>query len=638
MLKLLRSGPCWSHALSTSSTHPRLLQFSQPHGADDSSFKRNGRGVGWRSPLCDPIRLRAASVSFGTCSEEEEGEEEEEDEEIRRAESVAERLARVKNEEDEQLTRELSSLNVAIIVNVIILFSKLAVFLVSGSSAMLSEALHSAADTLNQFLLRVGVLKSLQAPTVIHPYGYTPASAAARKMPLWDYLKSGTDPTTVAVLLEDGGAILGLIIAAASTALCQWTGSAMWDAVGSMLVGLLLGAIATFLVAKNRQLLIGRSMAPADDVMAILRRDPVVSYVKGTMTEEIGPRIYRFKAEVAWNGAKGSEPADLPPLQALLTCMDLKGPEPADLPPLQLLLDCLYSKGYGPAELPPLQPDLSDLPKHPHCSCVRYMARAAGHREKNVDDIISVLVECAKRRQEDRIENEIQTMNPGIRYVDLETDRGKRALRPRLKTSRTMNPGIRYVDREPNRGKRDLRPRLKTSRTMNPGIRYVDLETDRGKRVLRPRRKTSRGGSLPDSSSGTPSYCNTTNPTAADAAAASATSTSYGTHGSEDRSASSSLPWHSGSSEHTSGDSQGMGSAEQIAGKGQGMDSNYLFGSLSSLSSLDECEKLGDLPDVYSFTNGSVANGEGPSTKFSSPEAPSAPTKGSKLAAHWWEL
>ena len=42
----------------------------------------------------------------------------------------------------------------------------------------------------------------------------------------------------------------------------------------------------------------------AQEVMTLLKRDPVVSYVMGTMTEEIGPRIYRFKAEVAWDGAK----------------------------------------------------------------------------------------------------------------------------------------------------------------------------------------------------------------------------------------------------------------------------------------------------------------------------------------------
>ncbi len=54
------------------------------------------------------------------------------------------------------------------------------------------------------------------------------------------------------------------LYAGVCTALAQATGNAMWDAAGSILVGCLLGGIATFLVQKNRQLLIGRSMAPQD--------------------------------------------------------------------------------------------------------------------------------------------------------------------------------------------------------------------------------------------------------------------------------------------------------------------------------------------------------------------------------------
>ncbi|KAF5826638.1 hypothetical protein DUNSADRAFT_2485 [Dunaliella salina] len=75
-------------------------------------------------------------------------------------------------EEGEQMQRELHSLNVAIGVNVIICLAKVWVHLISGSSAMLAEALHSVADILNQVLLRVGVLKAKRAPTPQHPYGY----------------------------------------------------------------------------------------------------------------------------------------------------------------------------------------------------------------------------------------------------------------------------------------------------------------------------------------------------------------------------------------------------------------------------------------------------------------------------------
>lgn len=51
--------------------------------------------------------------------------------------------------------------------------------------------------------------------------------------------------------------------------LTHWTGSAVWDACGSICIGLLLGAIATFLVSKNRQLLLGRSMNPREIAVSV---------------------------------------------------------------------------------------------------------------------------------------------------------------------------------------------------------------------------------------------------------------------------------------------------------------------------------------------------------------------------------
>lgn len=136
----------------------------------------------------------------------------------------------------------------------------------------------------------------------------------------------------------------------------QYTGNAVWDAVGSIGIGLLLGVIATFLVSKNRQLLLGRSMNPREievsgsrevggvrlvktpapirmfkgssssksssfsllqDVQGLLRQDPVVSYILDTKTEEIGPGIYRFKAEVSLNKPCGNAESGL---EAMAEC------------------------------------------------------------------------------------------------------------------------------------------------------------------------------------------------------------------------------------------------------------------------------------------------------------------------------
>ena len=146
----------------------------------------------------------------------------------------------------------------------------------------------------------------------------------------------------------------------------HYSGTAVWDAAGSIGIGLLLGFIATFLVGKNRQLLLGRSMNPKEvavrragvwwgvamvrhikrtcsncltrrerlslpvclpslllprmfkafflallllppqDVQGLLRRDPVVCYILDTKTEEIGPQIFRFK--VIKGGGRAQSP------------------------------------------------------------------------------------------------------------------------------------------------------------------------------------------------------------------------------------------------------------------------------------------------------------------------------------------
>ncbi len=81
--------------------------------------------------------------------------------------------------------------------------------------------------------------------------------AAARGMGFWEYVRRGMDPTSIAVMLEDGGAVAGLLIAATCTSMVYFTGNAVYDAIGSICVGTLLGVIAVFLVQRNRSLLLG---------------------------------------------------------------------------------------------------------------------------------------------------------------------------------------------------------------------------------------------------------------------------------------------------------------------------------------------------------------------------------------------
>ena len=249
----------------------------------------------------------------------------------------------------------------------------------TGSSAVAAETVHSIADLSNQYLLRVGILASQRRPTEAHPYGYgrdrfiwslisgvgvfcvgagvsfahglqglhtigtlgpdaalqslglehletgiavmgasalaegasfmvalgaVQAGARAAGTSFWDHLRGGADTTSTAVLAEDAAALCGLAVAAGALGATALTGDPRWDACGSIVVGGLLGVVAVGLIQKNRQLLLGRAMPRAGmaRVLRHLGNDPVVAAVHDAKTEEIGPGVYRFKAEVDFHG------------------------------------------------------------------------------------------------------------------------------------------------------------------------------------------------------------------------------------------------------------------------------------------------------------------------------------------------
>jgi len=128
--------------------------------------------------------------------------------------------------------------------------------------------------------------------------------AEAEGMSIWDYIWRGHDPTSVAVMTEDGAAVTGLAIAAASLVAVQTTGNAMYDPIGSIIVGNLLGMVAIFLIQRNRHALIGRAIDDHDmqRVLEFLKSDPVVDALFDCKSEVIGPGFFRFKAEIEFNG------------------------------------------------------------------------------------------------------------------------------------------------------------------------------------------------------------------------------------------------------------------------------------------------------------------------------------------------
>ncbi|MEO1266821.1 MAG: cation diffusion facilitator family transporter [Myxococcota bacterium] len=219
----------------------------------------------------------------------------------------------------------------AIAGNTAVMIAKFIAFGLTGSGAMLSEGIHSAADVLNQVLLLVGIVRSGRAPTPEHPAGYgreqyiwalisavgifflgcgvtiyhgidgllhphelgdlTAAIVVllfslviegwvfvialrgllkeANGKPFWAYLKVEAEPSAAAVLLEDAAACLGIVIALVCIGLTQVTGQPYWDSLGSILIGILLGAVAIYLIARNHQLLVGQAVP--DDVQRQLK-------------------------------------------------------------------------------------------------------------------------------------------------------------------------------------------------------------------------------------------------------------------------------------------------------------------------------------------------------------------------------
>ena len=349
--------------------------------------------------------------------------------------------------------RELNAVNVAVGVNIAIFFAKVGTWCFTRSGALLAEALHSFADVVNQLLLRAGVQQSRRPATLQHPYGFhrekyiyalmsavgvfcigagasvvhgiqalldppalehmgyslavlgvsslaemyslrvalTALQTGAREQgqPIWRYLMSSNDPTTAAVLAEDAGAVAGLGIAGIASYMTFVTGNPAYDAVGSIAVGCLMGAIAVTLIRNNKRFLIGQAMRPDMHAAIVchLKRDPMILAVKSAKSEEIGDGVYRFAAEISWSGEHIVEKY----LEALPR-------------------DSIYAQIRETAcQLPSNDLDDDALRNAMDLTMMNFgrgVIRTVGE-------------------EIDRLEVELKELCPGLAYVDLETDRGR---------------------------------------------------------------------------------------------------------------------------------------------------------------------------------------------------------------------
>ncbi|WP_214405798.1 cation diffusion facilitator family transporter [Pseudonocardia lacus] len=250
----------------------------------------------------------------------------------------------------------------ALLANAGIAVAKFIGFLFTGASSMLAEAVHSVADTSNQGLLLLGGKRAKRAATSEHPFGYgrdryfysfvvalllftlgsvfalyegihklethegltdpivavgilvvaialetySFRTAIHESRPLkgglswWQFIRQSKQPELPVVLLEDFGALVGLVLALLGVGLSWITGNAVFDAFGTIAIGLLLGVIAIILIIEMKSLLIGEgATAPVlGKINAALQQDPVERVIH-IRTQYIGPEELLVAAKIA---------------------------------------------------------------------------------------------------------------------------------------------------------------------------------------------------------------------------------------------------------------------------------------------------------------------------------------------------
>lgn len=256
----------------------------------------------------------------------------------------------------------------AIAINSLNFLFKCFAWIYTGSHSMFAECIHSLADTINQLILAYGIHKSTQIADPDHPYGYTNMKyvsslisgvgifcvgtglsfyhgiqglmhpqplddlfwafcilggslvsegatlvvainsiregAKSAGMSFREYVTRGQDPCVNVVLTEDAAAVMSVILAGSCMALSTCTGSPIPDAVGSLLVGCMLGAVASFIIYTNVAALMGRSIQEEqlEKINAELESDIMIRAIHDVKGIDMGNSLVRYKAELDFDG------------------------------------------------------------------------------------------------------------------------------------------------------------------------------------------------------------------------------------------------------------------------------------------------------------------------------------------------
>jgi cation diffusion facilitator family transporter len=253
---------------------------------------------------------------------------------------------------------------IALAANIVIAIAKLVSGLISGSTALLAESAHSLADATNEVLLGISLRRAAAPADDRHPLGHgrerflwafmaaiasfliggcfsigmairqlarsemtgnttaawivlviafagdgfslvqslrqARSEADARGRKVWFHLLRSSDPTVRAVVVEDGAALIGIVIAAVGLLLSHQLKSGRPDAIASLLIGLLMAVTAFGLARPLADFLVGKSLAPEllEEIRAVIAADRAVAETLSLQAVYIGPEEVVVAAKI----------------------------------------------------------------------------------------------------------------------------------------------------------------------------------------------------------------------------------------------------------------------------------------------------------------------------------------------------
>jgi len=189
------------------------------------------------------------------------------------------------------------------------LLAAVGLFVVGGSLSVwhgVTELLHGESGS-EDYLVAYIVLAiafALESVSLLQAIRQLRGEAHQFDRDLLDHVLETSDPTTRAVFAEDTAALVGIVLAALGIGLHQLTGNAAWDAIGSIMVGLLLGVIAVVLIDRNRRFIVGEPASPQlrEAATARILALPEVTAVRFIRLVFVGPKQLFLVASVDLEG------------------------------------------------------------------------------------------------------------------------------------------------------------------------------------------------------------------------------------------------------------------------------------------------------------------------------------------------